>query len=106
MNATYLANWHKSTAHQRSRALQNNLNENAKRIQHHDYQPNDMEYLTNRDVKRKLDIKQGPFRIVSIHTNGTVTIQRSPAVILTYVLYTRLLPYISNPIESKVGAYL
>mmetsp|Transcript_13570 Transcript_13570/g.16453 ORF Transcript_13570/g.16453 Transcript_13570/m.16453 type:complete len:698 (+) Transcript_13570:1112-3205(+) len=79
INATYLANWHKSTAHQRSRALQNNLNENAKRIQH-DYQPNDMVYLTDKDVKRKLDVKQGPFRIVSIHTNGTVTIQRSPTV--------------------------
>ena len=79
INATYLANWHRTTAHQRSRALQNTLRENASRISH-DYQPNHMVYITDRDVKRKLDVKKGPFRIISAHTNGTVTIQRSPTV--------------------------
>ena len=35
----------------------------------------------DKDIKRKLNPdKEGPFKIVSVHTNGTITIRRSPTV--------------------------
>ena len=80
INATYLANWNHSNALQRKQALRNNIQENAKRITSYDYCVNQMVYVTDRDVKRKLSLKSGPFRIVQTHTNGTVTIQRSANV--------------------------
>lgn len=66
--ATYLANW------------RNNARENRSRIDY-DYKRGDYVYVIIKDIKRKLaPTKQGPFRIVQVHTNATVTIQRSPHV--------------------------
>ena len=52
---------------------------NRRRISH-DYQPND-EVLILSYKPDKLEPRAiGPFRIVTVHTNGTVTIQRNQAV--------------------------
>ena len=59
--------------------LKDNLRENSKRIRH-DYKPNDMVYVTSYDVKRKLNGKEGPFRINRVYTNGNVLIQKTPLV--------------------------
>ena len=54
--------------------------ENASRVSH-DYRVNDYVFLLQKDIRRKLDpIKLGPFRVVQVHSNGNVTIQRSPLV--------------------------
>ena len=56
------------------------LRENRSRIEH-DYATGDKVYVIVKDIQRKLSpVKQGPFTIVKIHTNGTVTIRRSPRV--------------------------
>ena len=39
-----------------------------------------MVYVTSYDIKHKLDIKEGPFKITKVFTNGTVCIQQSPLV--------------------------
>ena len=83
ITSTYLANWKFIRAHQKKNTLYNNARENKKRIQH-DYQPGQNIYILNKDIKRKLNpIKEGPFRIVRIHTNGTLVVRRSPTVIET-----------------------
>ena len=80
LNATYIANWKHIKTIRRANTLRNNLRENAKR-RHHDYKIDDMVLVSNKDVKRKIWEKQGPFRIVTIYTNGTVSIQRSTSVV-------------------------
>ena len=75
--ATYLANWRHIHAHRHKNILYDNARENRTRIDH-DYKVGDYVYIITKDIKRKLaPVKQGPFRISIIHTNATVTIQRS-----------------------------
>jgi transposase InsO family protein len=60
----------------------NNVRENKRRW-FHDYAPGD-EVLINTDSNKRSKLGArtiGPFRILRCHTNGTVTIQRSPTVI-------------------------
>ena len=53
--------------------------ENKQRISH-DYQPNDQVLLTVDDPK-KLDCRwEGPYRLVHVHTNGSVTLRVDPHV--------------------------
>jgi hypothetical protein len=53
---------------------------NRRRISH-DYQPNDEVQILTYKLPGKLDPRaSAPFRIVTIHTNSTVTIQRTPLV--------------------------
>ena len=81
INTTYIANWRQIRQRQRNNALLNNARENRARIPH-DYQPGQQVYIVNRDIKRKLSPdKEGPFDIVRVHTNGTLTIRRSPTVL-------------------------
>jgi hypothetical protein len=91
INTTYIANWRQIRQKQRNNALINNARENKSRISH-DYQPGQQIYIINRDIKRKLSPdKEGPFAIKKIHTNGTLTIQRSPTV-LERINIRRVLP--------------
>ena len=78
--ATYLANWRDINARRERNVLYNNARENRSRLDH-DYKPGELVYVMSKDITRKLNpSKDGPFRIVQIHTNGTVTIQRSKHV--------------------------
>jgi len=78
--ATYLANWRHVRDRRHKNILYNNARENRKRIDH-DYKVGDYVYVLVKDIQRKLaPAKQGPFRIIIIHTNATVTIQRSRRV--------------------------
>ena len=67
------------------------IRSNRRRISH-DYQPNDeVQILTYK--AGKLDPRaSAPFRIVRIHTNGTVTLQRTPLV-TERINIRRLRPY-------------
>ena len=80
INATYLANWRAVNQNKMKRVLYDNARENKRRVDY-DYQPGQQVYVINRDIKRKLSPdKSGPFPIVAVHTNGTLTVQRSPTV--------------------------
>ena len=80
INATYIANWREQRQWQKKNILYN-TRENKRRIPH-DYQPGQFVYVLNRDIKRQLNPnKDGPFKIVETHTNGTLTIRRSPTVL-------------------------
>ena len=61
--------------------IDDNLHRANKRRRHHDYQPGDECLALDPTATGKLDTRYlGPFRIVHTHTNGTVTIQRTPHV--------------------------
>lgn len=78
--ATYLANWRHIHTRRQKAILYDNARENRSRIDH-DYAVGDYVYILTKDIQRKLaPIKQGPFVIVRVHTNATVTIQRSRRV--------------------------
>jgi len=68
------------TTHRQRNILYNNARENKSRIEL-DYNVGDFVFLLTKDIQRKLaSVKQGPFRIVRVHTNATVTIQSSENV--------------------------
>ena len=74
INATYVANWHAVKQRQKQEVLYNNARENKSR-QYHDYQQGQFVYNKSKDIKRKLNPdKEGPFKSVSAHINGTITI--------------------------------
>jgi hypothetical protein len=52
------------------------LRANAKHIPH-EYKVNDSIYIQVPD-RNKLDLRLGPFPILQVHTNNTVTVQRGP----------------------------
>jgi transposase InsO family protein len=52
---------------------------NSRRISH-DYQPNDEVLILAYKPDKLAPRATGPFRIIAVHTNGTVTIQRNTAV--------------------------
>lgn len=75
--ATYLANWRHIHANLHKNILYDNARENRSSIEH-DYAIGDKVYIIVKDIQRKLSpVKQGPFAIIKVHTNGTVTIRRS-----------------------------
>ena len=78
--ATYLANWHQINARRKQNVLYDNARENRTRIPH-DYNIGDYVYVMSKDIQHKHDpVKQGLFMIIKVHTNATVTIQRSSSV--------------------------
>jgi len=78
--ATYLANWRHIHERRQKNILYNNARENHSRIEH-DYKVGDYVYVLSEDIQRKLaPTKKSPFRIIIIHTNATVTVQRSRRV--------------------------
>jgi hypothetical protein len=55
------------------------MNENKLRIPH-EYSVGDSVYIRKSNVEQKLNPLQGPFVIKMVHTNGIVTIRRSPTI--------------------------
>jgi hypothetical protein len=79
INSTYLTRWKDISERRRAQTRKNNAQENRSRLTHR-YHPNDLIYLSNNDVKRKLLPREGPYKILAVYTNGTMKIQRSPTV--------------------------
>ena len=78
--ATYLANWKFITTTRRNRIIYDNNRENKYRIDY-DYKVGDYVFITSKDINRKLStVKLGPFKIIQVHHNATVTIQRDSNV--------------------------
>jgi hypothetical protein len=79
INASYLADW-KAIATRRKQAVQrNNARENSQRVPH-DYKVGEKVYIRVSNISRKLDVQEGPFEILKINSNGTVSIRHSPIV--------------------------
>ena len=79
INAIYLANWKDIKSRRTTQIHNNNRNENKSRIPH-DYSVGDLVYIRKSNVEQKLNPIKGPFAINKVHSNGTVTIQRSPTI--------------------------
>ena len=79
INAVYLANWKDLQTRRSIHIRHNNTRENKSRVPH-DYAIGDFVYIRKSNIKQKLNPLQGPFPIEKVHTNGTVTIRRSPTV--------------------------
>ena len=79
VNAVYLANWNALKSRRLAQIRRNNKNENKSRTPHI-YHPGDSVYLRKSNVEQKLNTLQGPFKITAVHSNGTVTIQRTPTI--------------------------
>ena len=75
LNVTHLANWYDITKRKQEVINQNNKRENSKRIDY-DFSVGE-KVLIERHGARKIERPyDGPYKIVRIHTNGTITIER------------------------------
>ena len=79
INAAYAANWKIINDRRAKQTISNNTRKNSKRIEH-TYRRDDQVYIIVDEKAQKLRNKQGPFKITTVHTNGTVTIRRSANV--------------------------
>ncbi|KAG7336539.1 reverse transcriptase RNA-dependent DNA polymerase [Nitzschia inconspicua] len=80
---------------ERQRIIDDNNRRANLRRRYHDYQPNDQVLILKYNPSKLEERAQGPFRIHSVHTNGTVTIQRRPNV-LERINIRRIRPYRTN----------
>jgi hypothetical protein len=73
----YVADWHKIGEQRQSLTNHGNQRKNAKRIDY-DYKDGDKVLLTNKGILRKAESAYGkePWTITTVHTNGTIRIQR------------------------------
>ena len=75
LNVTHLANWYDINKRKQEVINQNNKRENSKRIDY-DFSVGE-KVLIERHGARKIERPyDGPYKIVRIHTNGTITIER------------------------------
>ena len=93
--ATYLTKWRHIHSNCRKNILYDNARETRSRVDH-DYQVNDMVYVTDINIKRKLAPgKKGPFHIVTIHRLLMVLSQSSIRTVLlnvsTFAVFIHLL---------------
>ncbi len=73
----FVAEWHKIRERRQSLTNHGNQHENAKRIDY-DYKVGDKVLVINKGVLRKAESTYGkePWTITTVHTNGTIRIQR------------------------------
>ena len=92
---TYKADWAVVTNRKQQRINKSNTRENSKRIDIQ-YTQGDKVLLTRPGILPKLSRpRKGPYTITEVHTNGTVTIQKGPAV-TDRVNIRRLVPYFED----------
>jgi hypothetical protein len=77
-NIRHQADWQLINQRKRVRIDDNNLRENAKRISH-DYTIGERVLITKADYNKMEPAKEGPYTILRVHANGTVTIQKGRA---------------------------
>ncbi|KAG7345279.1 reverse transcriptase RNA-dependent DNA polymerase [Nitzschia inconspicua] len=80
---------------ERQRIIDDNNRRANLRRRYHDYQPDDQVLILKYNPSKLDERAQGPFRIHSVHTNGTVTIERRPNV-LERINIRRIRPYRTN----------
>ena len=77
-NIRHQADWQYIQERKRARIETNNKQENAKRVQH-DYAPGERVLITKADHNKMEAAREGPYEIIRVHANGTVTIQKGLA---------------------------
>ena len=82
INSFFITNWRYIHSIRKQQIIRNNIRENKSRLEH-DYKVGDKVYVMDWDVKRKLSLKKGPFKIIKVHDNGTVNIQLDDATTQT-----------------------
>jgi hypothetical protein len=96
-NVTHLVDWKSISRKKQHQVDADNKRENKGRISH-DYQPGQYVYIIPEGVDRKYEWEhEGPFRIVAVHTNGTVDIQ--DGVVTERINIRRLTPHFGDPPE-------
>ena len=65
----------------RQQVIDTNLHRENHRRRTHDYQPGDQVFQLAYDPNKLAVVAQGPYRINLVHTNGTITIQRTPTLV-------------------------
>jgi hypothetical protein len=73
----YLADWHKIGEYRQKLTDKNTLRENKKRVDY-DYKVNEKVLIAKDGILRKTESRydNDPWTIVSVHTNGTIMVQR------------------------------
>jgi hypothetical protein len=76
-NISFMADWHKIREQRQSLTNCGNQHKNAKHIDYH-YKVGDKVLLINEGILRKAESAYGkePWTITTVHTNGTIRIQR------------------------------
>jgi hypothetical protein len=90
INSIFLANWKNIAEKRLTQIRHNNTAENKSRLHHH-YSLGDLVYIRKSQNDPKLAPLQGPFRILQVHSNGTVTI-RCSAIVRECINIRRLQP--------------
>jgi len=77
-NIRHEADWHLIQERKRARIDANNKQENQTR-KDHDYAPGEQVLITKADYHKMEPSREGPYTIMRVHANGTVTIQKGRA---------------------------
>ena len=87
----YVADWNQIRLKRQKEILKSNKRENASRIAH-EYKQGDRVLLTTPGILPKLSSpRTGPYRVVKVHSNGTVTLEKGH--VQQRVNIRRILPY-------------
>ena len=76
IRSTYITNWHHLRKTSLNNTTRNNQCENLRRLPHQ-YQVEQIVFLSSNDITRKLSSRQEPFLITDVHSNDTITVHRS-----------------------------
>jgi transposase InsO family protein len=74
-NVQYEADWKLIHERKRKRIIENNARENARRIEH-DYAIGERVLITKADFNKMETPREGPYPVLRVHANGTLTIQK------------------------------
>ena len=87
----YLAEWDVINKRKQKRINESNARENSKRVEW-DHKIGDLFLVTDNDIQRKLDYQsKGPYKIIQVHSNGTVNIQNG--AVTERINIRRCIPY-------------
>jgi hypothetical protein len=90
----FQADWARIKLRKQETIDKSNVQENAKRIDH-DYQVGDKILLERPGILRKMSSpRKGPYKIIKVHTNGTVRIRRGN--VTERVNIRRITPYFES----------
>lgn len=82
------------------------IDENNRRVnlrrRFHDYKKDDKILLLTYDPTKLEDRATGPYKVVEVHVNGTVTIERAPGV-LERINIRRVRPYKEHRSREEAG---
>lgn len=95
-NIRHQADWQLIHERKRARIEENNEREN-KRRREHDYAPGERVLITKADYNKMESSREGPYSIVRVHANGTLTIQKGRSE--QRINIRQCTPYVEPPPE-------